>query len=85
MIKYKYINFLIKKNYIKNRTMIDVDPTYTYRGHLGPVLSVDIADDICYTGGLDSTIRSWKVPPKSLELYSKFGKYYNVFFILSFL
>jgi len=54
------------------KSMIDIDPAYTYRGHMGPVLSVDIADDICYTGGLDSTIRSWKVPPKNLELYSKY-------------
>jgi len=54
------------------KSMIDIDPSYTYRGHMGPVLSVDISDDVCYTGGLDSTIRSWKVPPKSLELYSKY-------------
>jgi len=54
------------------KSMIDIDPAYTYRGHQGPVLSVDISNDICYTGGLDSTVRSWKVPPKSLELYSKY-------------
>ncbi|ORX53461.1 WD40 repeat-like protein [Piromyces finnis] len=54
------------------KSMIDIDPVYTYRGHLGPVLSVDISDDICYTGGFDSTIRSWKVPPKNMELYSKY-------------
>jgi len=54
------------------KSMIDIDPVYTYRGHMGPVLSVDILDDVCYTGGLDSTVRSWKVPPKNLELYSKY-------------
>jgi len=54
------------------KSMVDIDPIYTYRGHMGPVLTVDISEDICYTGGLDSTIRSWKVPPKNIELYSKY-------------
>jgi len=54
------------------KSMIDIDPIYTYRGHMGPVLSVDMSDDICYTGGLDSTVRSWKIPSKNIELYSKY-------------
>lgn len=54
------------------KNMIDVDPIYTYRGHTGPILSVDISDNICYTGSTDSTIRSWKIPPKNMEPYSKY-------------
>jgi len=54
--------------------LIDVDPIYTYRGHIGPVLSVDISESVCYTGGLDSTVRSWRIPSKNIELYSKYGK-----------
>jgi len=54
------------------KSMIDIDPIYTYRGHMGPVLSVDMSEDMCYTGGLDSTVRSWKIPSKNIELYSKY-------------
>jgi len=58
--------------------MVDIDPIYTYRGHMGPVLSVDMSENVCYTGGLDSTIRSWKIPAKNIELYSKYGKLINI-------
>jgi striatin 1/3/4 len=54
------------------KNLIDVDPIYTYRGHIGPVLSVDISESVCYTGGLDSTVRSWRIPSKNIELYSKY-------------
>ncbi|ORY76836.1 WD40 repeat-like protein [Neocallimastix californiae] len=54
------------------KNMVDIDPIYTYRGHMGPVLSVDMSENVCYTGGLDSTIRSWKIPAKNIELYSKY-------------
>ena len=43
-------------------TWTDLEPNYTYRGHLGPVLSLSVADDCFFSGDALGKIVSWKFP-----------------------
>ncbi|KRZ74385.1 Striatin, partial [Trichinella papuae] len=56
----------------------DLEPVYTFRGHEGPVLCMCLSPtgDYCYTGGLDGTVRSWLMPPPTVDLYDSFDKSY---------
>ena len=61
----------------KKSAALDVEPVYTFRAHTGPVLSLAIASsgDLCFSGGIDSTIRVWNMPNPSVDPYDCFGKY----------
>lgn len=58
----------------KKSAALDVEPVYTFRAHTGPVLSLSIASsgDLCFSGGLDSTIRVWNMPNPSIDPYDCF-------------
>jgi len=55
---------------------LDVEPVYTFRGHVGAVLSlaVSASGEQCYSGGMDSTIRCWNIPSSNIDPYDSFGK-----------
>lgn len=62
---------------------LDVEPVYTFRAHIGPVLCLAIGatGEQCYSGGLDSTIKCWNIPSSNIDPYDSFGKFY----VLSYL
>uniref|UniRef100_A0A1I7XP08 WD_REPEATS_REGION domain-containing protein n=1 Tax=Heterorhabditis bacteriophora TaxID=37862 RepID=A0A1I7XP08_HETBA len=47
-----------------NTGSTEFEPVYTFRGHLGPVLCMDLSPtgDHLFTGGLDGVICCWNVP-----------------------
>ncbi|GMT10233.1 hypothetical protein PFISCL1PPCAC_1530 [Pristionchus fissidentatus] len=49
----------------------ELEPIYTFRGHAGPVLSMDISPtgDRLFTGGLDGTVCCWAVPSTACDPY----------------
>ena len=63
----------------KKSAALDVEPVYTFRAHTGPVLSLAIASsgDLCFSGGVDSTIRVWNMPNPNVDPYDCFGKIYQ--------
>ncbi|VDM45365.1 unnamed protein product [Toxocara canis] len=52
----------------------ELEPTYTFRGHNGPVLSMDMSPtgDMCYTGGFDGVICCWSVPSVNTDIYDTY-------------
>ena len=64
----------------KKSAALDVEPVYTFRAHTGPVLSLAIASsgDLCFSGGIDNTIRVWSMPSPNVDPYDSYGKF--VFF-----
>lgn len=54
----------------------DVEPIYTFRGHSGAVLSLAMEDKgmFCYSGGLDGTIRCWKIPDLNVDPYDNYER-----------
>ncbi|XP_041427984.1 striatin 3 L homeolog isoform X2 [Xenopus laevis] len=58
----------------KKSTSFDVEPIYTFRAHIGSVLSlvVGCSGEHCYSGGLDSTIQWWKIPSPNVDPYDTY-------------
>ncbi|XP_064484646.1 striatin-3-like isoform X4 [Ornithodoros turicata] len=58
----------------KKTTALDVEPVYTFRGHVGPVLclAMSATGEQCFSGGLDHTIRCWNVPSSTIDPYDAF-------------
>lgn len=58
----------------KKAASLDVEPVYTFRAHVGPVLclAVNASGEQCYSGGLDSTIRCWNIPSSNIDPYDSF-------------
>jgi len=58
----------------KKSAALDVEPVYTFRAHTGPVLSLAIASsgELCFSGGVDSTIRVWNMPNPNVDPYDCF-------------
>ncbi|XP_018087675.1 striatin-3 isoform X2 [Xenopus laevis] len=58
----------------KKSASLDVEPIYTFRAHIGPVLSlvVGCSGEHCYSGGLDSTIQWWKMPSPNVDPYDTY-------------
>ena len=65
-------------------TSLDVEPVYTFRAHIGPVLclAVNSTGEQCFSGGHDSTIRCWNIPSSNIDPYDSFGTY-DIFIIPS--
>ena len=59
---------------------LDVEPVYTFRGHLGPVLCLAITGDgdKCFSAGLDGDIRIWNVPSINVDPYDSYGKFREI-------
>ncbi|KAG8449610.1 hypothetical protein GDO86_016305 [Hymenochirus boettgeri] len=58
----------------KKSASLDVEPIYTFRAHIGPVLSLVVSGngEHCYSGGLDSTIQWWKMPSPNVDPYDSY-------------
>lgn len=55
---------------------LDVEPVYTFRAHVGPVLCLAVSPtgEQCYSGGMDTTIQCWNIPKSDIDPYDSFGK-----------
>ncbi|XP_014206120.1 striatin-4 isoform X2 [Copidosoma floridanum] len=58
----------------KKSASLDVEPLYTFRSHTGPVLclAMDNTGSHCYSGGLDSKIHCWTLPPANIDPYDSY-------------
>ncbi|XP_060561144.1 striatin-3-like isoform X8 [Ruditapes philippinarum] len=58
----------------KKAASLDVEPVYTFRAHVGPVLclAVSASGEQCYSGGIDSSIRCWNIPSSNIDPYDSF-------------
>ncbi|OZC04869.1 hypothetical protein X798_08171 [Onchocerca flexuosa] len=67
----------LKENQISahsQSTITELEPTYTFRGHNGPILSMDMSPtgDMCYTGGFDGVVCCWSVPSINTDIYEPY-------------
>lgn len=65
---------LNKAMHSKKNAALDVEPIYTFRAHSGAVLSLTMGEDgdSCYSGGLDGTVRCWKMPDLNVDPYENY-------------
>ncbi|XP_052058103.1 striatin-3-like isoform X2 [Mytilus californianus] len=58
----------------KKAASLDVEPVYTFRAHIGPVLclAINATGEQCYSGGIDSTIKCWNIPNSNIDPYDSF-------------
>jgi len=58
------------------RVPTDVEPIFTFRGHVQAVTSLAVAEftnkSLLVTGSLDSTIRTWQVPSSTQDPYAPY-------------
>jgi striatin 1/3/4 len=54
--------------------IVDVEPIYTFRGHKGAILAMDMSPtgEMCYTGGFDGSICCWLVPSTTIDIYQNY-------------
>lgn len=48
-----------------NNTVSDLEPLYSFRGHTGPLFSLETHDDLIYSAGNEGIIKIWKLPKYS--------------------
>uniref|UniRef100_A0A665TL33 Striatin N-terminal domain-containing protein n=1 Tax=Echeneis naucrates TaxID=173247 RepID=A0A665TL33_ECHNA len=65
---------LNKAMHSKKNAALDVEPIYTFRAHSGAVLSLTMGEEgeSCYSGGLDGTVRCWKMPDLNVDPYDNY-------------
>ncbi|XP_031436357.1 striatin-3 [Clupea harengus] len=58
----------------KKSASLDVEPIYTFRAHVGPVLSLAVSSsgEHCFSGGIDSTIQWWNMPSSNVDPYDTY-------------
>ncbi|XP_028935236.1 striatin-3 isoform X5 [Ornithorhynchus anatinus] len=58
----------------KKSASLDVEPIYTFRAHVGPVLSLAISSngEQCFSGGIDATIQWWNMPSPNVDPYDTY-------------
>ncbi|XP_068456202.1 striatin-3 isoform X2 [Clinocottus analis] len=58
----------------KKSASFDVEPVYTFRAHVGPVLSLAMTSsgEQCFSGGIDSTVQWWNIPSSSVDPYDSY-------------
>lgn len=58
----------------KKSASFDVEPVYTFRAHIGPVLSLAVtpSGEQCFSGGLDSVIHWWNIPSSNTDPYDTY-------------
>lgn len=58
----------------KKSASLDVEPIYTFRAHIGPVLSLAVSSngEQCFSGGIDSTIQWWNMPNPNVDPYDTY-------------
>uniref|UniRef100_A0AAR2K0T6 Striatin N-terminal domain-containing protein n=1 Tax=Pygocentrus nattereri TaxID=42514 RepID=A0AAR2K0T6_PYGNA len=65
---------LNKAMHSKKNAALDVEPVYTFRAHSGAVLSLSMGEEgeTCYSGGLDGSVRCWKIPDLNVDPYDNY-------------
>ncbi|XP_072546795.1 striatin-4 [Salminus brasiliensis] len=65
---------LNKAMHSKKNAALDVEPVYTFRAHSGSVLSLSMGEEgeTCYSGGLDGSVRCWKIPDLNVDPYDNY-------------
>uniref|UniRef100_A0A672SXW9 Striatin 4 n=1 Tax=Sinocyclocheilus grahami TaxID=75366 RepID=A0A672SXW9_SINGR len=65
---------LNKAMHSKKNAALDVEPIYTFRAHSGAVLSLAMGEEgeSCFSGGLDGTVRGWKIPDLNVDPYDNY-------------
>lgn len=55
----------------------DVEASWTYRGHDGPVFAVAASEPLglCFSAGVDCVIRSWRLVPADVDKFSAYTSY----------
>uniref|UniRef100_A0ABM5FAK5 Striatin-3 isoform X4 n=1 Tax=Pogona vitticeps TaxID=103695 RepID=A0ABM5FAK5_9SAUR len=58
----------------KKSASLDVEPIYTFRAHIGPVLSLAISSngEQCFSGGIDAAIQWWNMPSPTVDPYDTY-------------
>nr|XP_045010121.1 striatin-3 isoform X3 [Jaculus jaculus] len=58
----------------KKSASLDVEPIYTFRAHIGPVLSLAVScnGEQCFSGGVDATIQWWNMPSPNVDPYDTY-------------
>uniref|UniRef100_A0A670IF43 Striatin 3 n=1 Tax=Podarcis muralis TaxID=64176 RepID=A0A670IF43_PODMU len=58
----------------KKSASLDVEPIYTFRAHIGPVLSLAVSSngEQCFSGGIDATIQWWNMPSPNVDPYDTY-------------
>ncbi|XP_015441009.2 striatin-3 isoform X3 [Pteropus alecto] len=58
----------------KKSASLDVEPIYTFRAHIGPVLSLALSSngEQCFSGGIDATIQWWNMPSPNVDPYDTY-------------
>ncbi len=61
---------------MRNNRIVDLEPTHTFRGHTGAVMCVGVSEDgsCVYSGGVDTSIRSWKLPSDEVDPFDPYGE-----------
>lgn len=73
--------YLVLTNFdISRSASLDVEPLYTFRKHLSPVLCVAInaKGDECYSGCQDGEIYCWEVPSANIDPYDSYGIVFSI-------
>lgn len=66
------INIWNMNNFFENINSInDFEPTITFRGHTGPLFSLETKEDIIYTAGNEGQIKIWQLP--NINDYNIYG------------
>ena len=54
---------------------MEPEPIYTFRGHMGPVVAMELSPtgDNLYTGGVDGVVCCWNVPSSNTDPYDVYG------------
>jgi len=58
----------------KRSSSLDLDPIYSFRGHQSAVLCCAVNDEgsICFSGGIDSNVRTWSIPSVTSDPFEKY-------------
>ncbi|XP_030071142.1 striatin-3 isoform X3 [Microcaecilia unicolor] len=58
----------------KKSASLDVEPIYTFRAHIGPVLSLAFSSngEQCFSGGTDAAIQWWNIPSSNVDPYDTY-------------
>ncbi|NXI37350.1 STRN protein, partial [Galbula dea] len=58
----------------KKNASLDVEPIYTFRAHIGPVLCVVMSSngEQCYSGGTDGLIHGWNTTNPNIDPYDSY-------------
>ncbi|MBN3278080.1 STRN3 protein, partial [Polyodon spathula] len=62
-------------SYYSKSASLDVEPVYTFRAHVGPVLSLAISSngEHCFSGGIDAAIQWWNMPSSNVDPYDTYN------------